>query len=334
MVLCWGYIPLAKEGKVHLLGRRSEPGSSRFCPGQAPAPAHTSSGAEPSPSRGSLRLLSPVGAGSAQARATTARRRAPRHTASAPLPPRADKSAPPRTPESGHAAAHTHLVREAPEVSHVPADLTGPSQPLRPLASSTCEKPQAAWSTAARGPVPWRPLHPRPPVPRPGPLTRPQGVPGFPNIQERPAGSAHLRAAPSRTPGPLRSPHGGSHRDSVSRNAQASQPWGGGSGSEQDVVASAKLCGTRSPAARLVSRARKIETTSPSRPRGRVPSYASALEALMASDYTSQESMRWAVSGEAQIRHGLDPNLEICPGWAAPPVRPRGVTGAARAHLP
>lgn len=62
-----------------------------------------------------------------------------------------------REPRTRHADAHTHLVREAPEVSHVPADVTSLSQPLRPLASSTCEKPQAAWSTAARGPVPWRP---------------------------------------------------------------------------------------------------------------------------------------------------------------------------------
>lgn len=54
--------------------------------------------------------------------------------------------------------AHTHLVREAPEVSHVPADVTSPSQPLHPLASSTCKKPQAAGSTAAGGAVPWRPF--------------------------------------------------------------------------------------------------------------------------------------------------------------------------------
>lgn len=177
-----------------------------------------------SPRRRSLGLTSSAGAGSAQARVPTAPRRAPRQTASAPLPPQVDKSAPQRTTDSGHADAHTHLVREAPEVSHVPADVTSPSQPLRPLASSTCEKPQAARSTVARGTRSVASLHPRPPVPRPGPPTRPQGVPGLPNIQARPAGSAHLRAAPSRTPGPLRSPHGGSHRNSVSRNAQASQP--------------------------------------------------------------------------------------------------------------
>lgn len=107
----------------------------------------------------SLWFMSSAGAGSAaQARATTARRRAPRHSASAPLPPQVDKSAPPRTTDSGHADAHTHLVREAPEVSHVPADVTSPSQPLHPLASSTCKKPQAAGSTAAGGPVPWRPF--------------------------------------------------------------------------------------------------------------------------------------------------------------------------------
>lgn len=49
------------------------------------------------------------------------------HTASAPLPPGKERSAPPRTANPGHADAHTHLVREAPEVSHVPADPTGPS---------------------------------------------------------------------------------------------------------------------------------------------------------------------------------------------------------------
>lgn len=54
----------------------------------------------------------------------------------------------------------------------------------------------------------------------------------------------------------------------------------------------------------------------------------------MASDYMSQENMRWAVSGEARRRPRLDPNLEIHRGWAAPSVRPRGVTGAARAQLP
>lgn len=107
----------------------------------------------------SLWFMSSAGAGSAaQARATTARRRAPRHSASAPLPPQVDKSAPPRTTDSGHSDAHTHLVREAPEVSHVPADVTSPSQPLHPLASSTCKKPQAAGSTAAGGAVPWRPF--------------------------------------------------------------------------------------------------------------------------------------------------------------------------------
>lgn len=38
----------------------------------------------------------------------------------------------------------------------------------------------------------------------------------------------------------------------------------------------------------------------------------------MASDYMSQENMRWEVSGEAIIRHRLDPNLERQPGLGRP----------------
>lgn len=187
-----------------------------MCPGQAPAPVPSSSRAE---------ALAPHRLPGAH----VFRRRwlGTGQSSNGPkMRPKADglRPSPASSGQIHSAADHTHLVREAPEVSHVPADVTSPSQPLRPLASSTCEKPQAARSTAARGTRPVASLHPQPLVPRPGPLTRPQGVPGLPNIQARPAGSAHLRAAPSRTPGPLRSPHGGSHRNSVSRNAQASQP--------------------------------------------------------------------------------------------------------------
>lgn len=38
----------------------------------------------------------------------------------------------------------------------------------------------------------------------------------------------------------------------------------------------------------------------------------------MASDYMSQENMRWEVSGEAIIRHRLDPNLERQSGLGRP----------------
>ena len=194
MVPSWGSIPLAREGTVHLLGRCPEPGASRICPGQAPAPVPTRSRAESLTQQRIPWLVCPqAGAGWAQARATTARRRAPRHTDGLrPSPASSGPSAPPRTADSGHADAHTHLVREAPEVSHVPAGVTSPPQPLRPLASSTCEKPQAAWSTAARE----NPFRGVPPPATSGPAPR---APDPPSGRARPpqhSGEA-LLAAPT-----------------------------------------------------------------------------------------------------------------------------------------
>lgn len=58
-------------------------------------------------------------------------------------------------------------------------------------------------------------------------------------------------------------------------------------------MASARLCGTRSPAARRVPRAREFETTSPSWLRGRMRSCAGCSAAVRVSDYKSQQAVRW-----------------------------------------